>query len=258
MRQEFINIVKKLQSDEFTAVSIVDTDTNTEILNRTLGSYLKSKHGSITQYFENLKNSGVTNLIIQEYRKNGNSFKKVDFPFPVSFTEKANNTVSKNQNPSDIFTGLAGAGLGFADIMAMNANSVGKEKVEAENIVLKGKIEALLDENYNLKERLLEQKYNVENKQGTNQLLIGLAEAFAPIAKGIADSRNTGLNAPVQPQFTEKKQHLFNLLKDSSFSEAFADFILQLIATIQVDSNVYNQILDIIANTQKKSNDKDE
>lgn len=243
MRQEFNKLVEKLKTDPLTAVSVFDNDNFKYVVKTKYGTEIKSEYGSIENLFEKLNKDGHKNLNIQEYRKNGNSCKKIGNPFQVNFSEKQpqNNT----QQPMNF--GLNGGfGLGFTDIMSLNTDSVLKAKLEARNEILEAKNIELTDKVAELKEQILKDNYSVEKKQGNQELIGGLIQTFAPMLQGMFESKQAGLNAPAQENFSPEKQQLINVIKSASFSDPMAQFLLQVIHTTNTNETFYNEVLLLI------------
>lgn len=260
MRQDFSNLIKRLSTDELTAVKVIDSDKNVVILNATLGEDLKKEYGSVQNYFEHLHKTGTSNIVLQEYRKNGTSFKQIGLPFPASFSSKNENIatpVEKRDFAQFSSFGLNGTGLGFPEIMEMHSKSINAVEYKAENQSLKDKIETLKEENFRLREELMQKKYSVESKESNNQLIVGILQAVKPIGEALAQKGGLNSPAPAQPQFSQYKQEIFNLLQQNEFSEAFAQFILQIISSINTDQEKYTEILKIINNQpQEQTNDE--
>lgn len=250
MRQEFIQLVQKLQTDALAAVSVSNKKNYQELLKSTYGHELIQNYGSVQNYFEKLNQEGHTNLIIQEWRKNGNTKIKKGNPFEVSF-EKPQPTQPTIQTMGNIFQSLngtgTGLGLGFADIMTLNTNSELKARYEVENEFLKKENKKLEDEVFSLKEKILQSKFDNNNKSATSETinnalaqLPGVLQAIFPVKETA-----TALNAPVQ-NLSEIKSQLQQLLQHTQFSDPMAELLLLVNNKINQEEGFYKKLMKLL------------
>lgn len=250
MRQEFNDLLQKLSTDEYAAVSVTDNDLRLQMLNATLGSKIAEEYGSVKNYFERLFNRGSKTLILQEYRKNGNTFKKIGVPFTVSLSSKQPENHNNNRS---------GRLLGVFDEerqLEIYSDSRSLPEVKAENTVLKAKVETLEAENKRQEKEIWQLENSTEAKKNNTDIVKEVLQTLKPIGMAFAQSKS-GLNAPAQPQFSENKQKLFNLLQNPNFDEATANFLLHVNNTIIVNPNTYEEFLRIInpPKTEKENAD---
>lgn len=187
MRQEFLNIVNQLKNNPYYAISIIDDSTMNKVLSRTLGSTLIQNHGSVENYFEHLKNSGVSSFTVQEYKKNGSGFKNTGKVIKnLTFHDKntAVNPVQSNIPANSSLNGLAGqvVALGFTEAVNFMADSKDKVRLEEENKFLKSKNEDLTKQLEELKEERLANKYDTASKSSQNELIMGLVNNLPALA----------------------------------------------------------------------------
>lgn len=248
MRQEFIQLVQKLQTDALAAVSVSNKNNYQEILKSTYGHELIQKYGSVQNYFEKLNQEGHTDLIIQEWRKNGNTKVRKNNPFEVCFLEKPQPTQVKPQEPTgNMFQGLKGTGLGFTDVLTMNTNSELKIRYEIENEFLKKENKKLQDEVLALKENSLKDKYAGDKKNQTGEAFNNAINQLGPIVQSFFQPREapTALNAPVQ-NLSEIKNQLQQLLQHTQFSDAMAELLLLVNNKINDDDGFYDSLMQLL------------
>lgn len=264
MNADFNKILVKLQADPtITAVSIFDL-TDFKIITKgdkrdyLFGSEIIAKYGSIKDFFEKIKADGHSHLQIQEVRKNGTSVKKPSAPFQVNFAEKTTvATPTQPQAQTAMLHGAQSVGLGFADIMSLNTDSVLKARLEVELEATKRELAEVKQQRDELKEQVLQDKYNADKASNTTQTITGVLPIVLEALKGFAP-QPTGLAQP-QPQTTENlsetKQHLLQLVP--SLSDALVTAILNVIEKLRTDSDgsFYQMLKIAIENKQPQTKD---
>ena len=259
MRQDFLDIVQKLKANgDNVAISVTDTDTLKKIQVATYGNDLIAEYGSIENFFETIKRNH-NNVAIQEYKKNGSGMKSVGVLTKFTFSEKTHQSkpvvYEPTQTPVNPF-GLAGTGLGFADIMALNTDSVLKAKLEERNTYLEQRVKELESQVYELKEEKLESKYNSDSKSSQNELIATLIKS-APALMGMFQSNSSaGLNAPQGQNLnlSEVKTELVGFISNPAFSDAMAEVLCSVIEKITTVEGFYDN-LDILLNPKDKTNE---
>lgn len=256
MRQEFLNIVNQLKTNQYYGISIIDDSTMNKILTTTLGSVLIEKYGSVENYFETLKNSGVTSFSVQEYKKNGSGWKNTgNVVRNLTFHDKtpvSSPTLQPNTTPA--FPSLNGAGnqvvgLGFYEAANLMASSQEKVRLEEENKFLKEKNERLEKDIYELKEEKLKREYDATGKASQNDMLLGLVQnlpALLGAFKGSGDV--SGLGAPVQPQnnLTQIKTEFFQYLSNPNVSDAFIQALYDVATKIATEEGFAEKLEDLL------------
>lgn len=198
--EQLDDLMDKLISDKFCAVTVSDRTTSKPIFRNITHEQIKNEYGTSEEFFEKLYRDGFTKLTIQEKRKNGvNAFKIEGDPFDVTFGEiqtKSSNTeeetlpTSKKKKKKKKRAGLMG--LGIADIFdlklqARDRDELAKKLEESEkyNRELKAKNEELTEEK-------LQRKYTKESNDSLNNMLLGVVKQAPIILKGL------GFNVPVE------------------------------------------------------------
>lgn len=260
MRQEFLDIVNKLKSDEYCAISVINDSTMNKILTTASGSALVQKYGSVENYFENLKNSGINSISIQEYRKNGSGWKNTgNIIKNLTFHEK-NTAVNSVPNPAPVpayplNSGLAGqvVGLGFVEAANLIADSKENVRLVEENKYLKEKNERLEKDIFDLKEEKLKRDYDNSGKESQNQLLIGLAEVFKPVIGGFMNGKsNASLNAPApESQSTPIKNEFIALITNPDVSDQFVQVLQEVATKISTEQGFYEKLEKLLTEQQQ-------
>lgn len=247
MRQDFNKIIQRAKIDPITAIAVFDNGSFTQVLKPTFGAELKSTFGSIENYLEKLKQDGITNITVQEYRKNGSSIKKVGAPVTVTFgNEKQPVATNMTQVNS-----LQGIGLGFTEIMNLNTDSVLKTKYETELEFTKRELEETKKQRDELKEQILEMRYSTDKSSSTKELLLGVAGLFQPFVQGMVTGGQGALNAPAQ-NLSQFKSDLIAIVQNNQFSDEFATVLLNIINKINTQENFYEDLLKLMETNNQK------
>lgn len=246
MRQDFNRIIQKAKIDPITAIAVFDNGSFTQVLKPTFGKEIISNHGSIENYLEKLKQDGITNITVQEYRKNGSSIKKVGAPVTVTFGDEKQ--VATNMTKVNSVQGM---GLGFTEIMNLNTDSVLKTKYETELEFTKRELEETKKQRDELKEEILKMRYDVDKGSKSAETFTSLASIFAPMLQGMMSGGQGALNAPAQGNLTELKNTLVTIIHNKEFSDESATVLLNIITKINTQENFYDDLLKLMENHNK-------
>ena len=84
--EQLDDLMDKLNSDKFCAVTVYDRDTSKPIFRNVTHEQIKNDYGTAEEFFEKVFADGYKKLTLQEKRKNGaNAFKMEGDTFDVSF-----------------------------------------------------------------------------------------------------------------------------------------------------------------------------
>lgn len=263
MRQEFLNIVNQLKTNPYYGISIIDDSTMNKILSTTLGSVLIEKYGSVENYFETLKNSGVTSFSVQEYKKNGSGWKNTgNVVRNLTFHDKTPvSSPTLQPNPAPAFPALNGAGnqvvgLGFYEAANLMAESKEGARLAEENKYLKEKNERLEKDIYELKEEKLKREYDATGKASQNDMLLGLVQNLPSILgafKGGGGVSGLGAPAPAEPQnnLTQIKAEFFQYLSNPNVSDALIQALYDVATKIATEEG-FAEKLENLLNPQQQ------
>lgn len=238
--EELDDLIHKLNSDAYQAVSITDLDTGAKIAVNLLGSEIILNHGSAEQYFEKLNKKGHRHLMIYPRRKNGNSFKagvgfKVKFspdddsdfeqPQTLSFDlPQRKQTSAKPKKKKKKNKGVFG--MGAADILDLKISASQVDRLQQENIRLQAKNDLLETENKQLKEAELKNKYDASKQS-----------VWVDIAKGVVDKapgmmgmflKSVANAAEAVPMAAAEPQHHNNQPRRNNIPEVKAKLISEV------------------------------
>ncbi|GEC80140.1 hypothetical protein [Flavobacterium aquatile] len=234
--EQLDDLMDKLNSDKFCAVTVYDRNTSKSIFRNVTHEQIKNEYGSSEEFFERLFADGHTKLSLQEKRKNGsNAFKLEGEPFDVSFgnaTEEQEKLIPKKKKKKKKKSGLMG--LGMTEIFDLKLQAYDRaelarklEESERENKELKAKNEALNEEK-------LQKRYTKESNDSLNNMLLGVAKQAPIILKSL------GFNVPIEPNGLGVASA--DDLQDDNYSDAKKTF-LDIVKTLDDDTITLLQVM---------------
>ena len=192
--EQLDDLMDKLNSDKFCAVTVYDRDTSKPIFRNVTHEQIKNDYGTSEEFFEKVFAEGYNKITLQEKRKNGvNAFKMEGDPFDVSFGNSAEaepKQSAKKKKKKKMKSGLMGLGMTEIFDLKMQAYDRGElarklEESQRENKELKAK-------NEQLNEEKLQKRYTKESNDSLNNMLLGVVKQAPIILKGL------GFNVPVE------------------------------------------------------------
>lgn len=239
------NLMERLNTDKYQAVTIINRDTGEKICNNFLGSDIIGEFGSAEEFFQDLQEKNITNLQVISRKKNGSVFKTLetfnvetetededDEPIKIKKNKPKPKKKKKNKN---VF------GLGMPEIMDMKISAFEKERLSIENAKLLQENDTLKQKNTELERRELERQYKKEKNDSLNNLLSGIMQQAPVILKSVGlkvdvPVASAGLSNPSIEEITENltavQRDFIGIVKGTD------DNMLQILYTI------LNQITD--------------
>ena len=192
--EQLDDLMDKLNSDKFCAVTVYDRGTSKPIFRNVTHEQIKNDYGTAEEFFEKVFAEGYKKLTLQEKRKNGaNAFKIEGDTFDVSFGSTAEaepKQTAKKKKKKKMKSGLMGLGMTEIFDLKMQAYDRGElarklEESQRENKELKTK-------NEELNEEKLQKRYTKESNDSLNNMLLGVVKQAPIILKGL------GFNIPIE------------------------------------------------------------
>ena len=192
--EQLDDLMDKLNSDKFCAVTVYDRDTSKPIFRNVTHEQIKNDYGTAEEFFEKVFAEGYKKLTLQEKRKNGaNAFKMLGDPFDVSFgntTQADTKQTFKKKKKKRMKSGLMGLGMTEIFDLKMQAYDRGElarklAESQRENKELKAK-------NEELNEEKLQRRYTKESNDSFNNMVLGAIKQTPIILKGL------GFNIPIE------------------------------------------------------------
>jgi hypothetical protein len=215
--QDLDQLIEKLNTDSYSAVSVLDLDTTLFVFrNKTHGEII-ADYGSAEEFFETLFADGHKRLNLVPKRKNGSTYKADGKSFDVNFSKETQSiepvapavTVHKAEMFPNSF------GLGSLDMINLFVAKGDAQRLHTENEVLKAsekENKKLIEE---LKEERLASKYDTARSNGTQEMLLGAIQHLPTILstlKGVPPV--TGLSSPTENYSTPAKQNFAKALQN--------------------------------------------
>jgi hypothetical protein len=193
--KRFDDLIEKLNSDKFCAVTIIDKSSSKTIYRNLTHDLIKSEYGSSEEFFEKIYAEGYTKIVIQEKRKNGiNAFKIEGEPFEVTFgkskliedqNEPMQEVKKKKRKKKSGLMGLGIAEIFDLKLQAHDRSELARKLEESERMNRE-----LRAKNEELNEERLQRKYTKESNDSLNNMLLGVVKQAPLILKGF------GFNVP--------------------------------------------------------------
>lgn len=262
-------ILKKLESDRLTAITVSDTQTGLTICCNKTAVALKADYGGVTQFFENLISQKKHYITIQERRQNGTrdggtrvNYKSINDPMDFVIGKPESVATSQAVKAPEVLAatpiyptsqamqvqglnGLQGLMMPINEAIRLSVSDNEKTRLEVENQFLKQEVERLKKDNEGYKERELEARYNTEKANGQSQMLLGVLPHLKPVFENLfgGGSSAAGMAAPAQ-QFEQisispAKEALLNV------SDAMAEFLLGISQKVS-DSQFYAGLQELL------------
>lgn len=224
--QELDNLIDKLNTDSYSAVSVLDLDTNSFLFRNKTHTEIIAEYGSAEEFFESLFAKGHSRLTLALKRKNGSSYKIDGQSFDVNFSKggQSQNQVSQAQQipqtpvevmktpQADVFSNSFG--LGTLDIMNLMVAKNDASRLFTEVETLKAENKDYKKKYEEIREEQLASKYDTNKSKGTQEMLLGAIQQLPTLigfVKGTAPV--AGLAAPMEMYSSEIKQHFATALQ---------------------------------------------
>lgn len=220
--QALDNLIDKLNSDSYSAVSVLDLDTNSFLFRNKTHTEIITDYGSAEEFFESLFAKGHSRLTLALKRKNGSSYKIDGQSFDVNFSKQDQSSqaqqvqqipVQQVKTPqADIFSNSFG--LGTLDIMNLMVAKNDASRLFTEVETLKAENKEYKKKYEDIREEQLASKYDTNKSKGTQEMLLGAIQQIPTLigfVKGTAPV--AGLGAPMEIYSSEVKQHFATALQ---------------------------------------------
>ena len=245
--EQLDDLMDKLNSDKFCAVTVYDRDTSKPIFRNVTHEQIKNDYGTAEEFFEKVFAEGYKKLTLQEKRKNGaNAFKMDGDPFDLSFGSTAEaqpKQTSKKKKKKKMKRGLMGLGMTEIFDLKMQAYDRGElarklEESQRENKELKAK-------NEELNEEKLQKRYTKESNDSFNNMILGAVKQAPMILKGL------GFNVPIEANGLGVAST--DEIENDTYSEVKKSF-LETIKTLDDDTIALLQVIFQKINEKSENN----
>lgn len=263
MKKELIDIINRLKASPSVLISVINKETGQPLARSFSNDKFVEKYGSVEAFFNDLVAQGVTQIIIEERRRLGNTTRSFSTPktFVLSAKEEpvteVDTPVQMVPAPMAQVAPLAPLapmglqGLGFPQIMDLHVKAHDQARLETENKFLKEKNERLEQEIATLKEERLENKYSEAKAKGNNEMLLGFMQNL-PMLMGLFKGSPQGLQGvdDASGQLPPEKAHLFNQLTQTT--PEVDSFVLKVLENTYESPAFYQELSDLLKKYESK------
>ena len=218
-------------------LDITDADT-AQIINNDLNRDMaKEKSGSVENWFADMAEKGHTNIIVSYRTKKGTGWSQRKAPQLYKIGAKGAESTPERSGAVNGLPVAASAsglampsspqGLGWAESANLMAKSYLLEEKKTYIEKLESKIDKLEAENEDLKTEDRAEARKAGNLKSGSDIVASLAPVLQGLAQSLKGS-NAGLNSP-QPQLTDTKQALYELIKNDMVTEGMAEYAYHVI-----------------------------
>lgn len=247
--QELDNLIEKLNTDSYSAVSVFDLDTNSFLFRNKTHAEIIQEYQSAEDFFESLFAKGHRRLSLSLKRKNGSSYKVDGKSFEVNFSKENQAAPVPVQQvkaaQADVFSNSFG--LGTLDIMNLMVAKNDASRLFTEVETLKAENKEYKKKYEEIREEQLLSKYNADKESGLWGAVQGAvqnAPALLAAFKGVAPV--AGLAAPMETYSSEAKQHFATAL------QSIDDTVVNVLDSINKGLNTNTEFSTELAQLLKK------
>ena len=259
MKKELIDIINRLKESPSVLISVINKETGQPLVRSFSNEKFVEKYGSVEAFFNDLVAQGVSQIIIEERRRLGNTTRSFSTPktFVLSAKEEPVPEVDTPvqmvptpmaQTAPQVPMGLQG--LGFPQIMDLHVRAHDQARLETENKFLKEKAEKLEQEIATLKEERMENKYSEAKAKGNNEMLLGIMQNL-PMLMGLFKGSPQGLQGVDDgAQLPAEKSSLFQQLAQTT--PEVDSFILKVLENTYESPAFYQELSDLLKKYESK------
>lgn len=238
MQQLIQDIKRKIDTDPYYAVTVIDSGGKRLYLNKQAPDILK-EFGNAERFFESLFKSNDVFKII-ERRKNGSSFKTTSQPHAITRIDRPLTTTVHNAEPMQGFSGLGGPmGLSGHEVIRLSVAEIEARRLQQELAELKPELKRLQQIEKDFELYKVQDQKTIEKSRNNAEMIGGLMQYLPQIGQALAGAFNQpkGLNAPeTDPFITAYK---------SSHPE-FKNFIQNVYSLISSSEDFQNEISELV------------
>ncbi|HRB72436.1 hypothetical protein [Flavobacterium sp. UBA4197] len=272
--QELLEIIQKLETDEFYAIRLINADNYQELGTNLTGSFMIQKYGTVEAFFESLISKGVNRIGIQIKRSNGSNYvfknKNVQI-FTIGDNMQVNEptiqvqpTVATPPQPAVVvpMQPALNAPVGLGEMISLHVAASEKVRLETENRFLTEEVKKLRAEVETYKEEKLKSLYDTSKSESTNKMLTNIVEKFGPALAGMLSgsggATSTGLNGQAQQQThvgSEKQNQA--IVYFSQKSDDYIQFVLGICNLLDTDTAFYHSLIELTQKYNESGNNND-
>lgn len=228
MKKELIDIINRLKNSPSILISVINKETGQPLVRSFSADRFVEKYGSVEAFFNSLVSEGISQIIVEERRKLGNTTRSFSTPKTFILGPKEEDTPPQ-ATPEVMPATVAPAplqqpmgqmglmGLSFPQMMDLHVKAHDQGRLEVENKFLKEKNEKLEQEIAALKEERLADKFSEAKAKGNNEMLLGIVQNLPMLMgafKGGRSYRSPRDRRRAAPSTRRKRGHYSGICSD--------------------------------------------
>jgi hypothetical protein len=249
--QELDTLIDKLNTDSYSAVSVLDLDTTVFVFRNKTHAEIIADYGSAEEFFETLFADGHKRLTLTLKRKNGSTYKVDGKSFDVNFSKDTQSVETVKQpvtvHKAEIFPNSFG--LGSLDMINLFVAKGDAQRLHAENEILKAsekENKKLIEE---LKEERLASKYDTARSNGTQEMLLGAIQHLPTILATFNGAAPvTGLASPTENHLTPAKQNFAKSLQN--LDDSTVNVLQSINSAMNTNPEFTNELAELLQKHQ--------
>ena len=246
MKKELIDIINRLKNSPSILISVINKETGQPLVRSFSADRFVEKYGSVEAFFNSLVSEGISQIIVEERRKLGNTTRSFSTP------EVMPATVSPAPLQQQPMGQMGLMGLSFPQMMDLHVKAHDQGRLEVENKFLKEKNEKLEQEIAALKEERLADKFSEAKAKGNNEMLLGIVQNLPMLMGAFKGGAPTGLQGAdgELPQVPEGKGVIIQEFAQTS--PEVDSFMLKILHLVFESKEFYEEVSKLVSKYETK------
>ena len=256
MKKELIDIINRLKNSPSILISVINKETGQPLVRSFSADRFVEKYGSVEAFFNSLVSEGISQIIVEERRKLGNTTRSFSTPKTFILGPKEEETPPQDTpevmpatiSPAPLQQQPMGQmglmGLSFPQMMDLHVKAHDQGRLEVENKFLKEKNEKLEQEIAALKEERLADKFSEAKAKGNNEMLLGIVQNL-PMLMGAFKGADGEL-----PQVPEGKGVIIQEFAQTS--PEVDSFMLKILHLVFESKEFYEEVSKLVSKYETK------
>ena len=254
MKKELIDIINRLKNSPSILISVINKETGQPLVRSFSADRFVEKYGSVEAFFNSLVSEGISQIIVEERRKLGNTTRSFSEPKTFMLGPKEEDTPPQ-ATPEVMPATISPAplmGLSFPQMMDLHVKAHDQGRLEVENKFLKEKNEKLEQEIAALKEERLADKFSEAKAKGNNEMLLGIVQNLPMLMGAFKGGAPTGLQGAdgELPQVPEGKGVIIQEFAQTS--PEVDSFMLKILHLVFESKEFYEEVSKLVSKYETK------
>ena len=256
MKKELIDIINRLKNSPSILISVINKETGQPLVRSFSADRFVEKYGSVEAFFNSLVSEGISQIIVEERRKLGNTTRSFSTPKTFILGPKEEDTPPQDTpevmpatvSPAPLQQQPMGQmglmGLSFPQMMDLYVKAHDQGRLEVEN-KLEQEIAAL-------KEERLADKFSEAKAKGNNEMLLGIVQNLPMLMGAFKGGAPTGLQGAdgELPQVPEGKGVIIQEFAQTS--PEVDSFMLKILHLVFESKEFYEEVSKLVSKYETK------